>query len=315
MSIKELFPPLEPYNHFLLAVDDLHQIYVEESGNPNGAPVVYLHGGPGVGCGDWARRFLDPDFYRIICIDQRGCGRSLPFLELRQNTTEDLAKDLEEVRQHLNIEQWLVHGGSWGTTLALYYAEQFPRSVKGLILRGIFLARKEDMDWLYQGGAGQFFPEAYEDFCSLLTAEEQKDNVSSYYKYLTSSDRETRLTYAKAFSSFENTVIYLHPDDVTEEISDEDVAMATMESHYFVNDCFLEENQLLRDAYKIKEIPTKIIHGRYDVDCRPSGAKELFDCLENAELTYTISGHSSSEPEIIDALIRAQEDFKEEVSW
>lgn len=311
MTLKTLFPEIEPFQTELLAVDSLHEIYVEQSGNPNGAPVVFVHGGPGCGCGDWARRFLDPDFYRIICIDQRGCGRSKPFLELRQNTTQDLAADMEKVRKHLGIDQWLVHGGSWGTTLALYYAENYHDSVVGLILRGIFLGRKADMDWLYQGGAGQFFPEAYAKFTSFLTADEQKNNVASYHRYLNDPDMTVRRKYGKAFADFENAVINLADKELPTDITDEDIAMAIMETHYFVNDCFLPTNDYLLDnAKKIKDIPTIIIHGRYDVDCRPLGAQQLFDKLENASLTFPIAGHSGFEPEITHALIEAQEKFK-----
>ncbi|MDY5636778.1 MAG: prolyl aminopeptidase [Streptococcus orisratti] len=310
MSLKTLFPEITPFQTELFAVDRQHCIYVEQSGNPEGAPVIFVHGGPGCGCGDWARRFLDPDFYRIICIDQRGCGRSEPFLELNNNTIQDLAEDMEKVRCHLGIEKWLVHGGSWGTTLSLYYAETYPASVCGLILRGVFLGRQEDIDWLYQGGAGQFFPEAYAKFTSLLSLEEQKNNIASYYRYLTSPDKAIRERYGKAFADFENSVITLYPKLLSDSITDEDIAMATMETHYFINSCFMSDNYILENAHKIKNIPTIIIHGRYDVDCRPIGAQLLFEQLNKAEIIYTISGHSGFEPEITHALIESQEKFK-----
>lgn len=309
--LKELFPAIEPYQTELLQVDNIHQIYVEQSGNPAGQPVIFVHGGPGSGCGDWARRFLDPNFYRIICFDQRGCGRSLPFLDLTANTTQDLAQDMEKIRLHLGIDKWLVHGGSWGTTLSLYYAENHPERVVGLILRGIFLGRKEDMDWLYQGGAGQFYPEAYADFQRLLTPAEQADNVGAYYHYLTSEDMDTRRRYGKAFADFENTLVNLEDKELPDTITDADVAMATMETHYFVNNCFLPtDNYLLDNAHKIAHLPVTIVHGRYDVDCRPIGAQLLYEKLANATISYTIAGHSGFELAITDALMTAQEESK-----
>lgn len=192
MEYKTLFPEFESFDFGYLKVDDIHEIYYEQSGNPNGAPVVFVHGGPGCGCGEKSKRFLDPSFYRIVTIDQRGCGKSKPFLELKDNNTQNLADDMEKIREHLKIDKWLVYGGSWGTTLSLYYAENYPQSVVGLILRGIFLGRDEDIKWLYQGGAGMFFPEAFEIFKSPFNEEERKDYVQSYYKYLTSDYYETK---------------------------------------------------------------------------------------------------------------------------
>lgn len=310
MELKKLFPEIEAYKSSYLKVDENHEIFFEESGNPNGAPVVYVHGGPGCGCSSFAKRFFDPSFYRIITIDQRGCGKSKPFLELKNNNTEELAKDMEKIREHLGIDKWLVHGGSWGTTLSLYYAENYPERVVGLILRGIFLGRDEDIKWLYQRGAGMFFPEAFEKFSELFTEEEKKDYIASYYKHLTEDDYETKKKYAKAFSGYENSLVTLRPKEIPEEVSHEDIAMAVMECHYFANKCFFEDNYILDNAHKIKDIKTFIVHGRYDVDCRPEGAYLLNKELENSELVYTITGHSSLEDEIADQIIRAQEDFK-----
>lgn len=308
--LKTLFPEIKPSRTWMLKVDEIHEIYVEESGKANGAPVVFVHGGPGSGCGNDSRRFLDPDFYRIICIDQRGCGKSKPFVELRNNTIQALSDDMERVREHLGIERWMVYGGSWGTTLSLYYAENHPERVQAMILRGIFLGRDEDIKWLYQGGAGMFFPEAYKTFTSLLTEEEQKDNVKSYYRHLTSEDCEERRKFGKAFSDFETSVVALHPRTLSEEISDADISLAMLECHYFVNGCFMSENYLLEHADKIKDIPTFIVHGRYDTDCRPEGAYLLAQRLNQCELRYPIAGHSSFEPEITHELISAQERFK-----
>lgn len=310
MEYRTIFPEIEPFNKGYLKVDDIHEIYFEESGKKDGAPVVFVHGGPGCGCGEMSRRFLDPTFYRIITIDQRGCGKSKPFLELKNNTTENLAADMEKIREHLKIEKWLVYGGSWGTTLSLYYAENYPKKVVGLILRGIFLARNEDIKWLYQGGAGMFFPESFDEFTKHFNEDEKKDYVKSYYKYLTSSDYETKKKYGKAFSNFENSVVKLVPKEITEDVTDEDISMAVMECHYFVNNCFFEENYILNNAEKIKDIPTIIIHGRYDVDCRPVGAYLLSKHLNNVKLIFPISGHTSFDPPLTHELILAQEEFK-----
>lgn len=310
MELKTFFPVLEPYNAGYLKVDDLHEIYYTESGNPKGHPVVYVHGGPGCGCSKDANRFFDPEFYRVITIDQRGCGKSKPFLELKENNTENLAKDMEKIREFLNIEKWIVHGGSWGTTLSLYYAENYPQRVIALVLRGIFLGRDEDIKWLYQGGAGFFFPEEFKKFTEHFNEEESKDYVASYYKYLTSNNFEVKKKYGKLFSAFENSVVTLQPREISEEITDADIAMAMMECHYFVNHCFFEENYILNNAHKIKDIPTFIVHGRYDVDCRPIGAHLLKQKLNNCKLVYTIAGHSSLEPETLNELIKIQEEFK-----
>lgn len=310
MEYKTIFDEFSPYNCGYLKVDDIHSIYFEESGNKNGAPVVFVHGGPGCGCGNLSRRFLDPTFYRIITIDQRGCGKSKPFLELRNNTTENLAKDMEKIREHLNIDKWLVYGGSWGTTLSLYYAENYPKRVVGLILRGIFLARDEDIKWLYQGGAGMFFPEAFDEFTKHFNDTEKKDYIKSYYKHLTSPDYEEKKKYGKSFSNFENSVVKLVPKEILEDVTDEDISMAVMECHYFVNNCFFEENYILNNVEKIKDIPTIIIHGRYDVDCRPVGAYLLSKHLNNVKLIFPISGHTSFDPPLTHELILAQEEFK-----
>ena len=310
MEYKTIFDEFSPYNCGYLKVDDIHSIYFEESGNKNGAAVVFVHGGPGCGCGNLSRRFLDPTFYRIITIDQRGCGKSKPFLELRNNTTENLAKDMEKIREHLNIDKWLVYGGSWGTTLSLYYAENYPKRVVGLILRGIFLARDEDIKWLYQGGAGMFFPEAFDEFTKHFNDTEKKDYIKSYYKHLTSPDYEEKKKYGKSFSNFENSVVKLVPKEILEDVTDEDISMAVMECHYFVNNCFFEENYILNNVEKIKDIPTIIIHGRYDVDCRPVGAYLLSKHLNNVKLIFPISGHTSFDPPLTHELILAQEEFK-----
>lgn len=304
-----LFPEIKPYHTEYLQVDPIHRIFFTLSGNPAGQPVIYVHGGPGCGCSAIAKRFFDPQYYHIITVDQRGCGQSTPFLEIRNNTTADLASDMEKIRQYLSIDKWIVHGGSWGTTLSLYYAENYPEAVDALVLRGIFLGRDEDIKWLYQGGAGQFFPEAYSAFTSLLPAN-CSDNIAYYYQKLTNGNDEDLMKYGKAFSTFENSVTTLKPKVINSDITPLDLAMARMECHYFVNHCFMPENYILNNVHRIVSIPTFIVHGRYDVDCRPEGAYLLAQKLPSAKLIFTISGHSSMEPEIIDQLIRIQKEMQ-----
>ncbi len=305
MELKKLFPAIEPYYSA-----DGHQIYYEQVGNPEGIPVVQVHGGPGGGGNTDFRRFFDPKVYRIILIDQRGCGRSMPFLKLEDNNTQKLAEDMEAIREKLKIDKWIVSGGSWGTTLGLYYAENYTERVKGLILRGIFLGRQEDVDWLYQEGAGYYFPEVYEKYTEILTEEERKDNIASYYKYLKSDDIEIKRKYGKRFSDYEGSLVRLRPRQLSEAVTEHDLSIALLETHYCVNKFFFEPNYILDNVDKVKDIPTIIVHGRYDIDCRPIGAYELSKHLNNCKLVFPISGHTSFDEELIHELILAQEEFK-----
>ena len=314
-KLRELYRPIEKNFSEYIKVDDLHEIYFEESGNSNGKPIVFLHGGPGCGTSPDCRRFFDPDFYRIILFDQRGSGKSRPKACLKDNNTDAIISDMEKIRERLNIDKWIVFGGSWGSTLALSYAIKHPEKVIGLILRGIFLGRQEDIDWIYQeGGASNIFPDKWENFISIIPENERKDLIRAYYKRLTGQDEKVKIEAAKAWSIWEGSITTLKPSEkVTEDFSDEDYAinMASIECHFWVNHMFRENmNYILDNAHIIKDIPTHIVHGRYDMDCRFIGAYLLSKKLNKVNLDITISGHSSMEPEIIDSLIKASENFK-----
>ena len=313
MENVSLFPPIEAYNEFYLEVSSTHQVFVMESGNPNGKPVIIVHGGPGGGSSPVTRQLFNPDVYRMIQFDQRGCGKSLPFLSLEENTTQHLVSDMEKIREKLGIDQWLVFGGSWGTTLSLHYAIQYPERVKGLILRGIFLGRQEDTDWLYQKGASDFFPDQFEPYLNHIPVEEQDDLVTAYYKRLTSEDASIRLEAARQWARWEGGIVTLLPRETIREESDEHMlAIAIMECHYFYHHCFVEDdNYILNHVDTLKEIPIKIVHGRYDVDCRPSGAYDLKQKLPHAELVFsTAAGHAQMEPSTVKELLRFAREFE-----
>ena len=314
-ELRTLYPPIEANFTDFIQVDDIHNIYYEESGNPNGKPVVFLHGGPGCGTGPAARQFFDPEFYRIIMFDQRGSGKSTPHANLTNNDTDSIISDMEKIREKLGIEKWLVFGGSWGSTLALSYAIKHPQRVIGLILRGIFLGRQEDIDWIYQeGGASNIFPDAWEKYISVIPEEERGDLITAYYKRLTHEDRAVRVEAARAWSMWEGSIVTLLPDeDVVNDFGDEDyaISMATIECHFWMNHMFRDNmNYILDEADIIKDIPTTIVHGRYDMDCRFVGAWLLSKKLNNCDLNITISGHSSGEPEIVDRLVKATDKYK-----
>ncbi len=308
-----LYPEIQPYTHYHFAVDELHQLYVEESGNPLGIPVVFLHGGPGAGTQPWHRRFFDPHVYRIVLFDQRGAGLSLPHATLETNTTPDLIADMEKLRVHLHIEKWLVFGGSWGSTLALAYAEAYPFRVLGLILRGIFLCRQQDLLWFYQDGASRIFPDAWEDYEKIIPVEERHDLMAAYHRRLTGDDEIAQMAAAKAWSVWEGMCSTLKPNpNVVGHFADPHtaLALARIESHYFANDIFLAPNQLLADAGKIADIPTVIVHGRYDVVCPLDNAFVLHKALPNSELhIIRDAGHSAAELGIVDALVKATQEF------
>jgi proline iminopeptidase len=308
--MAELYPISEPYNHGMLKVSDIHTLYYEEVGNPNGQPAVVLHGGPGAGCSPEMRSFFDPKHYRVILFDQRGCGRSNPLASLEENTTWDIVEDIEKLRKHLGIEKWLVFGGSWGSTLSLSYSEKYPERVTHLVLRGIFLSRDLDNDWLYKFGASEIFPEQWADFTSGVTLEEGESYPQAYYKVLTSTDKNKQLAAAKKWSNWEWSIIKL----VTTEKPEEDqfaLNFARIECHFILNRCFLEEGQLLRDSHKIKHIPTTMVHGRYDVVCSMQNAFDLKKALPDAELVVCPrSGHSQFETEISLALTEATNKYR-----
>ncbi|HVI60316.1 MAG TPA: prolyl aminopeptidase [Luteimonas sp.] len=312
--MRTLYPDIEPYDTGTLAVDDRHTLYYEQCGNPDGKPVVLLHGGPGGGCSAKMRRFHDPAKYRIVLFDQRGSGRSTPHADLVDNTTWDLVADIEKLRAKLGIERWQVFGGSWGSTLALAYAQAHPRRVAELVLRGIFMLRRWELDWFYQQGASRLFPDAWEHYVNAIPAVERHDLISAYHRRLTSDDEAVRLAAARAWSVWEGATSFLHIDpDFADSHADARFALAfaRIENHYFVNGGFFEaDDQLLRDAPKIADIPGIIVHGRYDVVCPVQNAWDLHKAWPKAELAISpASGHSAFEPENVDALVRATDAF------
>lgn len=312
---RTLYPPIEPFRTGRLRVSDVHELYWEESGNPQGKPVVFLHGGPGGGTEPRMRRFFDPAVYRIVLFDQRGCGRSTPHADLRENTTWDLVADVERVREHLGIDKWQVFGGSWGSTLALAYAEAHPTRVSELVLRGIFLVRKKEIDWFYQRGASFLFPDAWEHYLAPIPEAERGDLLQAYRRRLTSTDPAVRQEAARAWSVWEGSTSTLFHDPalVAKTGGDEfSLAFARIENHYFVHGCWLKSDaQLLDDVHKIRHIPCVIVHGRYDVVCPVENAWELKKAWPEAELLITPdAGHSAMEPGNIDSLVRATDRFR-----
>lgn len=312
--MRELYPPIEPYRQGTLQVSDLHTLHFEESGNPQGKPAIVLHGGPGGGCLPSYRQYFDPSRWRTVMFDQRGCGQSTPHAELRENTTWDLVSDIEKLREHLGIDQWTVFGGSWGSTLSLAYSQTHPSRCSGLILRGIFMLRQEELRWFYQEGASYIFPEAWEKYLKPIPPEERDDLISAYHKRLTGPDPEIRLEAARAWSIWEGSTSRLLPDSQLVQRFGETQfaeAFARIECHYFVNKGFLEpENQLLLNAGRIRHIPGFIAHGRYDMVCPVKNAWELHKVWPEAELRIVPdAGHSMSEPGIRSALIEATDKF------
>ena len=311
--MRDFYPAIDAQVSYRLAVDAIHELHVEECGNPQGVPVVFLHGGPGSGCEAWQRRFFNPAIYRIILFDQRGCGRSTPHAELAANTTWDLVEDMELIRKHCGIERWVLFGGSWGSTLALAYAETYPQRVSGLILRGIFLTRQQDIDWFYQRGASALYPDYWLDYLSEIPPAERHDMVSAYYKRLTSADQEVRLSAAKAWSIWEGRTATLLPNNnVLEHFADPWAALsiARIECHYFVNQSFFRPDQLLEEVGKLKDIPGYIIHGRYDTVCPLEQAWALHQAWPQAQFKVIADcGHSAMEKGIRSALIEAADEL------
>jgi proline iminopeptidase len=305
-----LFPDIEPYDSGRLQVDAVHSVYYEQCGNPQGKPAIFVHGGPGGGSSTVHRRFWDPAVYRIILFDQRGCGRSRPHAELRNNTTWDLVDDMERIREHLGVDRWQLFGGSWGSTLALAYAQQHPERVTEMVLRGIFLLRQREIQWYYQEGASRLFPEAWQQYLEPIPREERDDMVGAYYRRLTSSDRAERIQAARAWSMWEGSTSRLVPDaELIKRTGDEAFAeaFARIECHYFINGGFFQEDgQLLKNIDRIKHIPATIVQGRYDVVCPAESAHDLHQAWPNSNLVIAPqSGHSALEPEITTHLLAA----------
>ena len=316
--MRDLYPPLEPYTTRTMAVDSPHVLYIEECGNPEGLPVVFVHGGPGGGCTTDNRRYFDPARYRIILFDQRGCGRSTPHAELAGNTTQALVADMEQIRETLGIDKWLVFGGSWGSTLSLVYAETHPERVLGLVLRGIFLVTPAELHWFYQDGIQHIFPDHFEEFVAPIPEAERANLMHAFYQRLTSEDLAVRREAAEAWSLFEARCSTLLPSEtVVDHFSEPDVAMAIarIECHYFVNDCFLEDDQIIRDAGRLRQIPGVIVQGRYDVVCPAFSAWRLHKAWPEAEFhMIPDAGHASSEPGTRSALVEATDTFAQRLA-
>lgn len=315
-TMRTLYPEIEPFDSGMLPVSDKHTIYYERCGNPDGLPVIFLHGGPGGGLIPGYRQFFDPEAYHIILFDQRGSGRSTPHAELEGNTTWDLVADIERLREKFGIEKWFVFGGSWGSTLALTYAETHPDRTRGLFLRGIFLCRPRELQWFYQYGASEIFPDFWESYRDFIPDAERGDMMRAYYRRMTEADHETMLEAARRWSVWEGSTSKLYPDEnLIDRFSGEHEALqlARIECHYFVNNCFFPtDNYLLENIGKIRHIPTVIVQGRYDVVCPATSAWDLHRAFPEAELhIIPDAGHSISEPGIASALIEATDKFRE----
>ncbi len=311
--MRTLYPELKSTASQHLDVGEGHTIYVEEAGNPQGIPVLFVHGGPGGGCSPEHRRFFNPERYRIILFDQRGCGRSLPHGSLEQNNSQALIQDMERIRLTLNVDNWLLFGGSWGSTLSLAYAEEYPERVSGLVLRGIFLCRPRDIHWFYQEGASFVFPDYWQEYLAPIAKEERNNMLAAYYRKLTSDNELSRMAAAKAWSIWEGRCSTLDPNpNIVEHFGDPHVAlaMARIEAHYFIHNSFLEPDQLIRDAHKLSDIPTWIVHGRYDMVCPIEQAFALKAAIPHATLDIIRNaGHSAFEPGITDRLVQITDQF------
>lgn len=308
------YPPIEPYRTQRLRVSALHELHVEECGNPHGIPALFVHGGPGGGCEPWHRQFFDPARYRIVLFDQRGCGRSTPHAELRENGTWELVADMERIRERLGIERWLVFGGSWGSTLALAYAQAHPERVRQLVLRGIFLLRRREIEWFYQEGASWLYPDAWEHFLAPIPEAERGDLLGAYHRRLTHDDPAIRRQAARAWSIWEGSTSKLIPStDLVSRFGEDRFAeaFARIECHYFVNRGFFEtDNWLIENVGRIRHVPAVIVQGRYDVVCPLRSAWDLHRAWPEAEFRVVAdAGHAASEPGILRHLIEATDRF------
>ncbi len=309
-AVQHLYPPIDPFDQRMLDVGTGHRIYVEQCGNPQGLPVVVMHGGPGGGCSPAMRRYFDPNIFRVVLFDQRGCGRSRPHASVTNNTTWDLVNDIESIRQTLEIDDWVVFGGSWGATLSLIYAQAHPQKVRHLVLRGVFLMTQAELDWFYGGGAGKFWPEVWARFVALIPEDERGDLIEAYRRRLFSGDMSQETRYAKAWSAWENALASIHSSGVTGESPGEYArAFARLENHYFSNAGFLEfDGQILAQMGRISHIPGVIVQGRYDMICPPDSAYNLAKVWDNCELKMVRNaGHALSEPGISAELVRTMD--------
>ncbi|GHG82767.1 prolyl aminopeptidase [Pseudodonghicola xiamenensis] len=315
-AVQYLYPPVDAFDQRMLDVGQGHTVYMEQSGNPDGIPVVVLHGGPGGGCSPAMRRYFDPKMYRVIMFDQRGCGRSRPHASVKDNTTWHLVADIERIRTLLGIEAWAVFGGSWGATLSLIYAQTHPGRVTHLILRGVFLMTQAELDWFYGGGAGKFWPEVWARFVALIPDEERGDMIAAYHKRLFSGNISEEITYARAWASWENALASIHSHGHPGETpGDYARAFARLENHYFVNGGFLEfDGQILANMGRISHIPGVIVQGRYDMICPPTAAWRVSELWPACDLTMVRhAGHALSEPGISAELVRAMDRIAEDL--
>jgi len=313
---RRLYPPIEPYRTGTLKVSDLHTLFYEEVGKPAGHPAVFLHGGPGVGIMPDYRRFFDPKFYRVILPDQRGAGRSTPHADLRENTTQQLVEDLEKLRLHLGLGPWLVLGGSWGSTLALCYAIAYPKSMKAIVIRGVFLARPYEIDWLFQEGAARIYPDAWDRFSSLVPQAERHNPLRAYHKLMNTGSRESQIRAAKEWSRYEAAMMNLMPDpEAIDHMTDDQTGLAIgrIECQYTVDRFYLpSDNYILENIGKIKDIPLRIVQGRYDIICPMQAAWDLHKAHPKSDLRIVLDGsHSPLDEGMADQLVQATEDFKE----
>lgn len=312
--MKTLYPEIEPFDTGRLRVSPVHELYYEQSGNPNGKPAVFLHGGPGGGLVPEYRRYFDPNVYRLVLFDQRGAGKSTPHASLEDNTTWHLVEDIERLREHFGIQRWLVFGGSWGSTLSLAYAQTHPDRVTALVLRGIFLCTPKEIAWFYQQGANAIFPDTWEQYIGEIPEAERSDLLHAYHRRLMSDNEAVRLKAAKAWSIWEGSTSKLFPDqNLIEHFGEPQtaLALARIECHYFVNNVFFDsENYLIEHIEKIRDIPAVIVQGRYDIVCPIMSAWDLHRAWPEAQLQIIPdAGHSISEPGIVDALVKATDRF------
>lgn len=309
-AAQYLFPPIEPFDQRMLDVGDGHRIYVEQCGNPSGRPVVVLHGGPGGGCSPAMRRYFDPEIYRIILFDQRGCGKSRPHASVDHNTTWDLVADIERIRTLFGIERWIVFGGSWGATLGLVYAENHPDVVEHLVLRGVFTMTKPELDWFYGGGAGAFWPENWQRFTHALPYAERNDIIAGFAKRLFSGDHATEIRFSRAWLAWENALASIESDGSDSVVPSEYArAFARLGVHYFINQGFLDDpNYILNNADRLASIPGTIVQGRYDMVCPPKAAFDLHQRWPASDLVMVpMAGHALSEHRITAELIRTMQ--------
>ena len=317
--MRELYPEIGASNSYRLKVDQVHTLYVEETGNPRGIPVIFLHGGPGSGCNENHRRYFNPKTYRVVLFDQRGCHRSTPAGETRNNSTPELLQDLERIREHLGIDQWMVFGGSWGATLGLLYAQSHPSRVLALVLRGTFLARQKDLDWFGKEGASMVFPDYWREFTEIIPEGERDDLVSAYHSRVHGADRKLRQAASLAWSKWAGRIVtYLLPGvsgEYTPENVDKTVCEVLIETHYAKNRYFIPENRILDNVARLPAVPTRIIHGRRDLTCTLDASWSLHQALPEAELVVVREGgHLAGEPVMVDALVSATDDMAERLS-